>query len=202
MLIFHMSIQSRLLINRYSTMNLRTPTPEELDEEGLHIYRSRPLSKKRQSEFRHIMEFPAKRDKYYSGYSTLIRDFFDEVDKTVAKRGSTRAVIHLYKNHLVRKLAYYIKNPQYYGNSFDHYGITWVFNLMMAMRSFIMRQRIERGELPPIWNKHNFAQTKGHYESVKPMNNPAMRAVAYELYEFVIDDTMKYLKRSGVTTQV
>ena len=192
---FIMSIQTRLLKQRYSELNLRTPTNQELLDGGLPQVRFKTLSQDKVSKFTNILKYPKYRDKYYSGYSSLINDYFMEVSMTAAKRGSSKAIPFLYNQHLVRKLAYFIKYKSYYSNSFDHYGITWTFNLLMAMRSFIMRQRIERKELPPIWNKHNFAATKGYYDTVKPMGNRAMRDIAYQLYDLCYDDTLLYMSK-------
>ena len=191
----NMSIQTRLLKQRYSELNLRTPNNQELIDGGCHQIKFRTLSPDKAAKFTLILKNPKYRDKYYKGYATLVSDYFKEVELTAAKRGSSRAIPFLYNQHLVRKLAYFMKYKSYYNDSFDHYGITWMFNLLMAMRSFVMRQMIERGELPPIWNKHNFAQTKGYYESVKPMGNRAMRDIAYNLYDLCYDDVLIYISK-------
>ena len=190
-----MSIQTRLLKQRYSTMNLRTPTKTDLIDNGLPSIRFKSTTAAKLSSIKDILLFPPSRDKYFSSYITLVRDFYAEVEITRAEGKQPRVESELYNQQLVRKLAYYIKNPQYFGSSFEHYAITWMFNLQMSMRSYIMRQRIARGELPPIWNKCNFAQTKGHYKPPMPMNNPAMLLIGNLFWDLCVDDAYIYLSK-------
>ena len=188
------SIQDRLLVQRYSTMNLRTPTTEELEDSGLHNIRFPIVSKAKLKELSYLLKNPPKKDRYYSGYATLITDFFDEVDKSVASRGSSRVLSQLYNQQLTRKLAHFVNQPTLYGNSFPHYGITWMFNLLMSMRSFVMRQRIERGEMSPVWNKCR-PESNGYYKLPKPMGNKAMSELAANIYDLVYSDCMRYLNK-------
>lgn len=188
-----MGIQQRLLKQRYSAMNLRTPTKEELNDSGLRNVRFKSVSHSTLSKIRHILTHP-KKDKYFSHYIPLINDFYAEVDKTRASGKQPRVESELYNQQLVRKLAYYITYPQYYGHSFTHYSITWMFNLLMSMRSYIMRQRIARGEMKPCWNKC-LPTSHGYYPLPKPMGNPAMAAIASNIYDIVYDDVIGYLKR-------
>ena len=189
-----MGIQQRLLKQRYSAMNLRTPTKEELKDGGLINIRFRSVSPINLSKIRAILLTPNKKDCYYETYIPLINDFYAEVEKVKTSGRQPRVESELYNQQLVRKLAYFIKNPQYYGHSFQHYSITWMFNLLMSMRSYIMRQRIARGELPPIWNK-SLPETNGYYKLPKPMGNNAMYSLAANIYDIVYDDAMRYLRK-------
>ena len=189
-----MGIQQRLLKQRYSSMNLRTPTKEELNESGLVNIRFKKVIPTDLRKIKQILLYPPKRDKYFQGYITLIEDFFAEVSKTSSQGKIPRVMSELYNQQLLRKLSYFIQFPQQFGNSFDHYCITWMFNLMMSMRSYIMRQRIERGELPPIWNKC-LPSTHGYYKLPKPMDNQAMMALAYQIYDVVYEDSVRYLSK-------
>ena len=119
-----------------------------------------------------------------------VADYFKELDRS----GNTRSLAHIYNQRLIRKTAYFIQNPQYFAHSWDNYGIALMFDIMMSMRSYVMRQRISRGEMPPVWNKCQ-PSSAGYYKLPKPMKNPAMILLAAEIYELVYDDTMLYISR-------
>jgi hypothetical protein len=189
-----MGIQQRLLKQRYSAMNLRTPTKEELNECGLTNVRFRSVSPISLSKIRAILLTPNKKDSHYETYLPLIKDFYAEVDKVKTSGRRPRVESEIYNQQLVRKLAYYIRYPQYFAHSFEHYAITWMFNLQMSMRSYIMRQRIARGELPPIWNK-SIPATNGYYKLPKPMGNPSMYSIAGDIYDIVYSDVIRYLSK-------
>ena len=175
-------------------MNLRTPTKEELNECGLTNVRFRSVSPISLSKIRAILLTPNNKDRYYETYIPLIKDFYAEVDKVKTSGRRPRVESELYNQQLVRKLAYYIRYPQYFAHSFEHYAITWMFNLQMSMRSYIMRQRIARGELPPIWNK-SIPATNGYYKLPKPMGNQAMYSMAADIYDVVYGDVIRYLSK-------
>ena len=171
-------------------MNLKMPTTQELQDSGLPNVRFRKVGEKKISFIRNILLDPPKKDRYFSHYIPFVKDFYEEVDK----QPNSRVCSELYNQHLTRKLAHFIKYPQQYGNSFDHFGISWLFDLMMAMRSYVMRQRIARGEMPPVWNKCK-PSSAGYYKLPKPMGNEAMREIAYLIYDITYPDAKSYLHK-------
>ena len=178
-------------------MNLRTPTKPDLVAAGLRNIQFKTVPAAKLECIKDILLYPPKRDRYFKAYISLIRDFYDEVELTRLSGKQPRVESELYNQQLIRKLAYYIKEPQYYGNSFSHYSITWLFNLQMSMRSYVMRQRIARGEIPPVWNKCNFALSKGYYKPPMPMDNIAMGLIGSLLWDICVDDAYKYLDKCG-----
>ena len=189
-----MSITTRLHKQRYSPMNFRTPTKEELAENGFINIRF-VTNVHNLSKISYILKSPPIKDRYYEGYAQLIKDFYHECSLSAAKSSRRIGVLsQLYNQQLVKKLAYFLHNPQYYAHSFPNYSISWMFNLLMSMRSYIMRQRIERGEMKPCWNKCNPA-SNGYYKLPKPMGNKAMIAMGEAIFDIIYDDVLLYLKK-------
>jgi len=171
-------------------MNLKMPTNEELIDGNMHRVVMRKPKELSIQKFKTSICDPTKKDKYYNWYSPLIKDFLDEV----SRQPRSRVFVNIYNQQIVRKLAYYIRHPNYYGNSYTNFSISMMFGVLMSMRSYVMRQRIHRGEMKPVWNKCN-PSSAGYYPLPKPMTNPSMTAMGSEIYDIVYTDVLHYLSQ-------
>lgn len=143
------------------------------------------------------MEHPPKKDQYYQYLKPLIDDFYTEVDLAAKNTGQTRTESHLIYHIIVRKIAYYIYRPNYYGNSWRNFGISMMFGILMHMRQYVMRQKIMRGEMKPVYDKYR-AASHGYYPLPKPMGNDAMAEMADQIYDIFYSDAIKELVRNGL----
>ena len=148
---------------------------------------------KNRNKLRMIMEHPPKTDQYYPYLKPLIDDYYMEIDLVTASGKTPRAEGHLMYHIIVRKLAYFLLLPQQYGHSYRHFGVSMMFGILMAMRSFVMRQRIMRGEMRVVWNKCD-PTSNGDYRFPKPMGNPSMEAMANEVYDLFYEDAMREVR--------
>ncbi len=189
-----MSISQRLAVQRYSKLNIRTPSEEDLLAAGF-VKRKFKTTPEKRSRLRSILTDPIKKDKYYIYGEKISTDYYDNVDK----QPGARTEAWLYYHQIVRKLAFFLYYPQYYGGSYQFYGIALMFNIQMFMRSYTMRCMGVRGEIPKMFRTSN-PKTSGYYRFPKPMRNPATSAWADQVYELAYDDAMKeieYLQKKG-----
>ena len=189
-----MSITTRLQKQRYGELNIKCPTKDDLLDYGLKVTRLRkPVPELFDSVIFH-MRFPPKRDKYYKHYIYTVEKFMEFYNQAT-KQSQWQIASQIVDIHLVGKLIYMNMHPNRF-HGFNHFKYTWIYNILCAMRKYIIKQRYLSGE---IRTNQSIAQWSAGFEKwPKPMANNAMGLLADLLYDLVQPRYKYILHRSGI----
>lgn len=187
-----MSIQHRLKIQRYGYGNYKMPEPYMLTDSGLYPMRATRSHRAVGIEILNLMQEPPVRDKYYSGFSKIVRDYSWELDQVSNKR----ALTSLSYSKIIQKLSYFMVNPQMYGNEFNNFAIPWISGILFSMRYYTMHRMSLRGEVPRI--NFSTALSAGFYKFPKPMGNAATLELAAKIFDIVYKDALDDVLKNGM----
>ncbi len=190
-----MGIQQRLKQQRYGPMCLQVPTKDDLLDAGIRIHHLRNPDIDLLDRVFYQLQNPPVRDQYYLHYIRTINSYHKYMD-FASKAAKEKSHAGLLNRHLVGKLLYFMLNPNLYGGSFTHYKYAWMHNILCSLRSATLKQMYNQGEIPswravPMW-------TNGNQSFVKPMSNPAMAALADNLYDMLQPRVEYIAKLSGL----
>lgn len=187
-----MSIQTRLARDRYSPMILQVPNKDELDKHIPFDHNTKRMLHKHDilRKVHNIYYLPPK-GRWRSTYSSVIDDY------AKIHGHESRSWFFIVKMLYMRYL-YFLKFPEKYGYSFEHYGIIWYNASLFQMRKAILKQMWLRGEIP-ILRDMNSPSSHQYYDLVKPMRFDYTKPRAELLFE--IFSTIKHVYKGNVATQ-
>lgn len=157
-----MSIQDRLIRDRYSEININVPNWDELKANSLCgrevIYK---INKHNIKQKVFNIYFTKATCKYKETYNSLLDDYLSfDLHKTKSWTYITSL--------LYRRFLYFHINSNLYNNNYQYYSIPLYNSTLFQMRKAIMKQLVVTKQIPPI-RDFNKPYTNGFYPLVKPL---------------------------------
>ena len=189
-----MGIQQRLSKQRYGPMNIKSPTKDDLDEAGIKTTRLRKPDPDLFDSIIYMLRFPPSRDRYYPYYIYTIEKYMHYYD-LATKQSQWQSRAQLMDIHLAGKLLFMQSQPSRF-HGYHNFKWSWLYNLLCAMRTYVITQRYLRGEIQT--NNTTASWSAGFEPWPKPMGITAGELLADKLYD-VITPRMEFIESKSIT---
>lgn len=185
---------TRLKKQRYGRLNLKAPTKDDLLDDNIRFSRLRKPVPHIFDDVIYHLRFPPIRDRYYDTYIPLVEDYMKWFNHAT-KQSQWQSRSQIVDLHLAGKLLYMNLHPERF-HGFHEFKYTWFFNLLCAMRTYIITQMYLAGEIHT--NNTTSSWSAGFYPFPKPMGMNATSALADTLYD-IIYERSEYIHKRSIT---